>query len=188
MLLFNNSCVILLNTFLSQLIVAMACKTWPRYVRIFFQDTFSFSFFLVAKPNVFILFLQKALAKLFACDCKLSRTKEDEKQKEKTNVRRHNDWGNNLSCDLRAEAYRETREVAPPQGSHSPGNNREKKAWPTGLHEMYGWDQEYNLHGVNYYNILYLRNDTFIFFFFLFFFFSLDNRIIIIFGWEFNEI
>jgi len=34
---------------------------------------------------------------------------------------------NNSLCDLRAEAYTwETREVDPPQSSHSPGNNREK--------------------------------------------------------------
>lgn len=47
----------------------------------------------------------------------------------------------NLSCDLRAEAFRETREVAPPQGSHSPGNNREKKRDHRGCMTCTGWDQ-----------------------------------------------
>ena len=83
----------------------------------------------------------------------LRRKQIEQKERTKENEKYGDTIDNNLSCDLRAEAYRETREVAPPQGSHSPGNNREKKRDQRGCMRCMDGIKN-NLHGVN--NILHL--------------------------------
>lgn len=83
----------------------------------------------------------------------LRRKQVEQKERTKENEKYGDTIDNNLSCDLRAEAYRETREVAPPQGSHSPGNNREKKRDQRGCMRCMDGIKN-NLHGVN--NILHL--------------------------------